>query len=255
MNRSLIATAILIGATTLGLTAHAQTTVPPAPTVTPTPTGVPVQSTGGGITSSTGGGIKSTTGGGITSTGGGSTGGTPASPPKVPGTVHRDEHQQQRIENGLQNGTITTREGAELEQNQARINQLQAKDMQSGSLSSSERQELDRLQNQQSRAIAAAHSNGVNGNPMSASSQREQAAVQRNINQQNRIQEGVHDNSLSTQEAGRLEAAQGRADQHEYNAGRDGKVTAHEGQSMQQQDNRHGQHIYKQRHDKQEGKR
>jgi len=227
MTRNLIATAILIGTTSLGMGAYAQTTSNAVPTpstgiVTPV-TGTP----------------------------------TPSNDPPANtlGTLHRDVHQQQRIENGLQNGTITTRESAELERNQARINELQSKAMRNGSLSPTERSELDRLQDKQSRAIKDAHANGVNGNPMSASSQRAQSEVQRNINQQTRIQEGVHDNSLTEREASHLEGGQARSDMHQYQVGRDGKITERQAQQMKEQDNRQSEHIYGAKRDRQQGHR
>jgi hypothetical protein len=222
MNRTLIATAILIGATTLGLSANAQTT-----TANPTPTATPP----------------------VTSTGGGSD-----MAPNTPTTLNRDVNQQSRIEQGLQNGTITTRESAELERNQARINALQSKSMHGG-LSTTERAELDHLQDHQSHAIRKANANGVNGNPMSGSSQRAQAEVQRNISQQQRIQEGVRDNSLTNKEASRLEAGQARSDMHQYNAGKDGKIGENQAENMKEQDNRQSDKIYKQRHDNKEGHR
>ena len=99
-------------------------------------------------------------------------------------TTGRDVKQEQRIENGLQNGTITTRENAALQRDEAHVIRLQAKDMKNGSLSPAEAAELTAAQNKTSRDIATAKNNGVDGNPLSASSQRAQADTQRNINQQ-----------------------------------------------------------------------
>ena len=234
MTRNLIATAILIGTASLGMGAYAQTTSNAVPTRS---TGVPTTSPGV-PTSSTG--VPTSTN---------------DAPANTLGTLHRDVHQQQRIEDGLQNGTITTRESAELERNQARINELQSKAMHNGSLSPTERSELDRLQDHQSRAIKQANVNGVNGNPMSASSQRAQSEVQRNISQQTRIQEGVHDNSLTEREAGHLEAGQARSDAHQYEVGRDGKISAQQAQQMKEQDNRQSEHIYGAKRDRQQGHR
>src|ERR1700756_5014483 len=47
-------------------------------------------------------------------------------------TTQRDVNQEQRIENGLQNGTITTRENAELQRDEAHVDKLQAQDMKNG---------------------------------------------------------------------------------------------------------------------------
>jgi hypothetical protein len=245
MNRTFIATAILLGATTLGMGAYAQTgTVPSgSPGVSTGPVPGPVS---GGPTTS--GGRPTTTGGVPTPSGS-------SQQPHTLGTLDRDVHQQDRIEDGLQSGRLTTKEGAQLEQNQARINALQAKDMRDGSLSPAERAQLNRLQDQQSRAIQAAKDNAKRGNPMSASSQNEQAAVQRDINQQTRIQQGVHDNSLSTREAGNLEAGQARNDERQYMAGRDGNFSDKQANQMQAQENRQSDRIRHQKHDRQTGHR
>jgi hypothetical protein len=59
------------------------------------------------------------------------------------------------------------------------------------SLSPQERAQLQRAQNRASHDINAAVNNGAKGNPQSASSERMQADVQRNINQEQRIEQGV----------------------------------------------------------------
>ena len=202
MNRTLIATVALVGATCLGTGAWAQ------PTSNPAPDG-------------------------------------------SQGTLHRDIHQQERIEQGLQDGTITTRESAELERDQARVNELQSRALRNGTPSPSEQSELHRLQDRTSRDIHQAVDNGVNGNPMSASSQRAQADVQRNINQQERIRNGIHDGSLTAREASRMEYGQSRLDQREYAMGRDGHIGAYQQHSLQRQDNAMSSRIYSQRHDQQ----
>jgi hypothetical protein len=202
MNRTVIATAILLGATSLSLGAFAQVTTNPAPAGTQ-------------------------------------------------GTLDRDVNQQQRIEQGLQNGTITTREGAELERDEARVDRMQSNDMRNGSLSPAEQAKLNAAQNRVSRDIHQATTNGVNGNPMSASSQRMQADVQRNINQQDRIADGVHNGSLTAHEASRMEGGEARVDQREYNAGQNGRVSAREQRGIQHEDNRQSQRIWNQKHDQQ----
>ena len=127
--------------------------------------------------------------------------------------------------------------------------------MRNGSLSPTERAELDRLQDRQSHAIQAAKSNNTTGNPNSASSQRAQAEVQRNVYQQQRIQNGVHDNSLSEREAGHLEGGQARSDMHQYEVGRDGHVTAHQAENMKEQDDRQSEKVRNAKHDRQQGHR
>ena len=70
-------------------------------------------------------------------------------------TVQRDVNQQTRIENGLKDGSLTTREAGKLETEQARIDRLQAKELKDGKLSLMERAQLRRAQNKVSRDIQA----------------------------------------------------------------------------------------------------
>ena len=164
-------------------------------------------------------------------------------------TVQRDVNQEQRIENGLQSGTITTREGAELQRDESQINRLQTRELRDGTLSAADRARLTAAQNRTSRQISSAVHNGVDGNPMSASSQRTQAEVQRNINQQTRIEAGVQNGGLTNHEASRLEHGEARIDHNEYNVGRDGRVSANEQARVTTRDNRESTRIHNQRWD------
>ena len=166
-------------------------------------------------------------------------------------TTQRDVNQEQRIENGLQKGTITTRENAELQRDEAHVDKLQAKDLKNGSLSPAEKAQLTAAQNKTSRDIHTATTNGIDGNPLSASSQRAQADTQRNINQQQRINNGVKDGSLTNHEASRLERGQSHVDSREARAGANGNVSAGEQRRIARADNRQSARIHRQRHDAQ----
>ncbi|MEO5689747.1 MAG: hypothetical protein ABIR54_20505 [Burkholderiaceae bacterium] len=166
-------------------------------------------------------------------------------------TTGRDVKQEQRIENGLQNGSITTRENAQLQRDEAHVDHLQAKDMKNGSLSPTEKARLTAAQDKTSRDIRAAKTNGIDGNPLSASSQRAQADTQRNINQQTRISNGVKDGSLTNHEAAKLERGQSHVDAREARAGADGHVSAGEQHRIARADNRQSARIHRQRHDAQ----
>jgi hypothetical protein len=66
----------------------------------------------------------------------------------------REARQQHRIAQGIQSGSLTPREAARLERQEARINALEAKDRQSGGgLTPQERAELNRLLNTESHRI------------------------------------------------------------------------------------------------------
>ena len=166
-------------------------------------------------------------------------------------TTQRDVNQEQRIETGLQNGSITTRENSELQRDEAHVDKLQARDMKNGPMTDAEKAQLQAAQNKTSRDIHTATHNGVNGNPLSASSQRAQADTQRNINQQQRINNGVRDGSLTNREASKLERGQSHVDAKEARAGADGHVGAGEQRSIARADNRQSARIYNKRHNAQ----
>jgi len=164
------------------------------------------------------------------------------------GTTQRDVNQEQRIENGLQNGTITTRENAQLQRDEAHVDKLQAKDMKNGPMTAAEKAQLTAAQNKASRDIHTATTNGVDGNPLSASSQRAQADTQRDINQQQRINNGVRDGSLTNHEAAGLERGQSHVDAREARAGANGHVSAGEQRRIARADNRQSARIYNKKH-------
>ncbi len=177
-----------------------------------------------------------------------------ASAQTVDSTVQRDVNQQNRIEQGMQNGTITTREGAELERQEGAVDRLQQRELRDGTLSTQDAARLKAAQNRVSGDISRANNNGVNGNPLSGSSQREQAEVQRNIQQENRIQAGVANGGLNNHEVSRLEGGQSRIDRSEYRAGENGRVSQREENRVDNRDNRNSYRIHKQRWDGQQRK-
>lgn len=179
---------------------------------------------------------------------------TASTGPTTDSIVQRDANQQQRIEQGLQNGTITTREGAELERQEATVDQLQQKELRDGTLSAQDAARLRAAQNYTSRDIHRAVNNGVNDNPLSGSSQREQQEVQRNLQQENRIQAGVANGGLNNHEVSRLEGGQSSIDRSEYRAGWNGRVSASEENRVNARDNRQSWNIHQQRWDQQKRK-
>ena len=167
------------------------------------------------------------------------------------GTIQRDVNQQQRIEQGLQSGSLNTREAARLEKEETKVEQDQARAMRDGKLSPAEKARLQREQNNVSRDIYREKHDAQTGNPSSASSQRMQADVQRNINQQTRIEQGVQSGSLTTRETAKLEAGQARDTRAEAHAGADGKVSAKEQKRLQKKENRQSARIHREKHDAQ----
>ena len=165
--------------------------------------------------------------------------------------VQRDVNQQQRIEQGLKNGSLNTREAAKLERGEARIDRMESNATKDGKLSPAEKARIQRAQNQESRQINRLENNTARGNPNSASSQRMQADVQRNANQERRIEQGVQSGQLTNREAGRLERGQARVDRTEARAGADGHVGAGEQRRIQKQENRQSKRIVREKHDAQ----
>lgn len=166
-------------------------------------------------------------------------------------TVQRDVNQQTRIEQGLQSGALNTKEAARLEREESRVDRLQANALKDGTVTPAEKARLQAAQNQTSRDIRAAKHNEVKGNPQSASSQRMQADVQRNVNQEQRIENGLQNGSLTNHEAARLERGQARVDRKEARAGRDSHVGAAEQAHVQRAENHQSRRIFKQKHDAQ----
>jgi hypothetical protein len=164
-------------------------------------------------------------------------------------TVQRDVNQQQRIENGLKDGSLTTKEAGKLEREEANIDRMQSNALKDGTMSPQEKARLQKAQNQASRDIARAEHNGVNGNPQSASSQRMQADVQRNINQEKRIEGGVQNGSLTNREVAKLEHGQAKVDRTEANAARNGHISAAEQQRIQHKENVQSRHIHHEKTD------
>ena len=119
--------------------------------------------------------------------------------------VQRNVNQQQRIEQGLQSGALSTKEAGQLERQQTQVDRLEKKALQDGTLSADEQARIHAKQNKASKSIAAQKHDAQVGNPASKSSQRMQADVQRNVNQQARIQQGVKSGQLSNQQVAQLE--------------------------------------------------
>ena len=170
----------------------------------------------------------------------------------VASEVERNVNQQQRIEQGLQSGQLTTREAARLERGESRVESMEAKAMKDGNLSNAEKSRINQAQNKLSNEIYQEKHDAQRGDPNSASSQRMQADIQRNINQQQRIEQGVKSGQLTTKEAGRLEQGQAHTNRMEARAGADGHVSRNEQKNIQMAENRQSGRINHEKHDGQQ---
>jgi hypothetical protein len=163
-------------------------------------------------------------------------------------TVQRDVNQQDRIEQGLQSGELNTREAGQLEKQEATVDKLQSKALKDGSLSPGEKARLQRAQDKVSADIYRDKHNAALGNPNSASSQRMQADVQRNINQQARIEQGVQSGQLTNHEAASLERGQAHVNRAEGRAAANGHVGAGEQANIQARASRQSKRVYDKKH-------
>jgi len=164
------------------------------------------------------------------------------------GVVQRDVNQQDRIEQGLKSGELTTHEAANLEHKEAAVDHMEARDLKNGKLSAAESARINAAQNRVSKDIYRDKHNGKMGNPDSASSRRMQADVQRNANQEGRIEQGLKSGSLNGHEASQLERGQASVDHREARAGADGNVNAREQRRIQHAENRQNRRIFRKKH-------
>lgn len=166
--------------------------------------------------------------------------------------TQRDVNQQQRIDNGLKSGQLTTREAAGLERQESRVDHAEAGALKDGKLSAAEKSRIQTMQNRSSANISKESHNGQTGNPNSASSVRMQADVARDANQERRIQAGVKNGSLTNHEVSKLERGQARGDHSVARAGRNGVVSAAEQRRLQRAENRRSARIRREKHDAQQ---
>src|SRR5207253_15300 len=75
--------------------------------------------------------------------------------------------------------------------------------------------------------------------------------VQRDVNQQKRIEQGVKSGSLTNRETARLERGEARIDRAEARAGADNKVGPREQRRIQKAEDRESRRIHREKHDAQ----
>lgn len=167
-------------------------------------------------------------------------------------TVQRDVNQQNRIEQGLKSGELNTREAGRLEREESRIDKMESKALKDGKMTGTEKRRIEAAQNQVSDDIRREKHDAQTGNPDSASSRRMQADVQRNANQEQRIENGIKSGSLTDREAAGLEHGQARVDRKEGQAAADGHVGAGEQHRIRSAENHQSKHIFRDKHNRRE---
>jgi hypothetical protein len=163
-------------------------------------------------------------------------------------TVQRNVNQQQRIEQGLQSGQLTTGEAARLERQETRIETMQGNALKDGTLTSTEKARLKSEQDAVSADIYKHKHDVRTANPDSAASRRMQADVRRNIDQQARIDRGMKTGQLTSKEAAGLERGQAQVTAREAAAGADGHVGRAEQRNVQASQNRQSARIYRKKY-------
>jgi hypothetical protein len=162
--------------------------------------------------------------------------------------VQRDVNQQERIEQGLKSGELNTKEAGKLENEEKHVDKMEARDLKNGKISPAEQARLNAAQNKVSADIYKQKHDAQLGNPNSASSQRMQTDVQRNVNQESRIEQGVKSGSLTNRETGKLERGQAHVDAKEARAARNGHVGKFEQAGIQRSENRQSRRIFRKKH-------
>lgn len=160
----------------------------------------------------------------------------------------RDVNQQERIEQGLKSGELSTKEAGSLERDEQHVDHMEAHDLKNGSMSPAEQARLNAAENKTSNAIYADKHNAATGNPNSLSSERMQTDVQRNVNQQQRIANGMQSGALTNREAGSLERGQARVDRREANAAANNHVSGAEQRRIQRSENRQSRRVFDKKH-------
>ncbi len=173
---------------------------------------------------------------------------TAASAQTAADAVQRDVNQQNRIEQGLKSGELTTKEAGKLEREESRVDKMEANALKDGKMMPAERRRIARAQNKVSKDIYQEKHDAQTGDPNSASSQRMPADVQRDANQEQRIENGIKNGSLTNREAANLERGQARVDRKEARAAADGHVGAVEQQGIQAAENHQSKRIYREKH-------
>jgi len=165
--------------------------------------------------------------------------------------VSRNANQQERIQNGLESGALNVKEAAKLEKAEAHVNHMQAEALKDGTLTAGEANRINAAQNKTSAAIYNQKHDAQKGNPDSLSSKRMQKDVQRNVNQQNRIEQGVKSGELNNREVAKLERGQAHESRREARAGADGHVSAREQKQIQRNHNKQSHKVHREKHDRQ----
>ncbi len=172
-----------------------------------------------------------------------------AQPTTNPPTVNqRKDNQQDRIGEGVENGSLTANETKNLEKKETRLNaeerRMKARD--DGKLTAADRAKLQHQQNVLSKDIYKDKHNAAvqNTDPKSEVGKRQRM-------QQERIGQGIESGQLTAGEATHLENQETHINREvaRDRAANGGTLTAGEKAKINHQQNKESRHIYRQKHD------
>ena len=172
---------------------------------------------------------------------------TPTTTQPKEGSVNdRRQDQQGRIANGVQSGQLTAGETKNLEGREANVNREIKDDRQAngGKLTTQERQQVNRQQNNMSKSI---YNDKHNANTAHYGNNE---VGQRRENQQDRIAQGIKSGQMTAGEAARTENREQGINQqvHADRQANGGKLTGQEKRQVNREQNRTSRQIYRQKH-------
>lgn len=166
----------------------------------------------------------------------------------------RQAHQEQRIQQGIANGSVSAREAYRLERQQGRIDAAEAAAKADGTVSGAERERLNRMQNNANAAIVQQkHDVNTASTRMAPAAPPTSGALvdRRESAQDARIRQGIASGQIDAREAERLEREQSRISAAEARANADGHVSGAERTRLERMQQRASADIHHQKHDRQ----
>ncbi len=152
----------------------------------------------------------------------------------------RQENHAERIEQGVENGSLTKQEAEKLEKKQDKIENMEVKMRSDDSLSVREQKILDHRQDKASQQIyREKHDNQMPG---------EKALQESDKSQRERIREGVRSGELTPEETRDLRQDQREIRHAESRATDDGKITDEEATHIKHMKKKESRKIYRKKH-------
>lgn len=165
-----------------------------------------------------------------------------------PGVNARQQHQRQRVQQGVRSGELTRRETRGLVHEQRDIRQLEREYKSDGTLTAAERRDLHHEQNQASRHIYR-QKHDAQDRPAVPGAVRDPGVNQRQQNQVARTAQGVRSGELTRPEAQEVREERRDIRELERDYKSDGTLTKDERQDLHQQLNQSNRDIYEEKHD------